>query len=178
MGYTHYFTKKKKVSKKEWNMFTEVCQKLYNNLPKKTNIAGGYYSDQPLLIGDGLGENEPEINQDCVCFNGKTPQTTNVNLSHETFIIKFSDPVKSSGFCKTERKPYDLFVVACLIAAHEILGYDFSSDGVLDREFKNGKWVDFDQDNPERYENVKEGFEFYSKHIKPVEPVSFFYVFV
>jgi hypothetical protein len=55
-----------------------------------------------------------------VCFNGVG------DLAHETFVIEKKG---SDDFCKTARKPYDLLVVACLIAAWQILNYRFGSDG-------------------------------------------------
>ena len=49
---------------------------------------------------------------------------------HETLYISIDE--FDWSFCKTARKPYDLLVCACLIATHEILGYDVSSDGDLE----------------------------------------------
>lgn len=44
------------------------------------------------------------------------------------------------GFCKTAQKPYDKYVVACLIIAKSIFGKDvtISSDGDLE-EWQEGK---------------------------------------
>lgn len=54
-------------------------------------------------------------------------------LDHETLLIQYG--FNRWDFCKTARKPYDLLVCACLIAATDYLGYDVSSDG----RFKNWK---------------------------------------
>lgn len=124
MGYTHYFKGKKSTDVK-FKEFTDACQKLHDNLPEITDTAGGYYKDKKLQIGDGSGylnysmNYVPVFNTDLVCFNGVG------DLAHETFVIKTG----TDDFCKTARKPYDLLVVACLIAAHKILNYNFSSDG-------------------------------------------------
>lgn len=122
MGYTHYWLPKVH-TKKQWDKFTATCKKLHDNLPEKTDSAGGYYDNEPLEIAGGNGDSNPIFSANMVDFNGRG------ELSHETFRI-YGDPNKNSwDFCKTSRKPYDLLVVACLIAAYQILDFRFSSDG-------------------------------------------------
>jgi len=120
MGYTHYF-KAKKSTDTNFKEFSDTCKKLYESLPERTNTAGGYYKDDKLEIAGSIGEGEPIFNNEIVCFNGKG------ELSHETFCVAKNGT--DFEFCKTARKPYDLLVVACLIAAWQILDYKFSSDG-------------------------------------------------
>ena len=126
MGYTHYWTLKKSSAKK-FKDFSDTCKILHDNLPEKSNTAGGYFADEKISIGDwdghlGLGK-APEFSKDLVNFNGVG------ELQHETFNIEFDQ--NGWSFCKTARKPYDLLVCACLLAASNILGYDISSDGNL-----------------------------------------------
>lgn len=120
MGYTHYFNGKKSTDTK-FKEFSDACKKLYKNLPEKTDTAGGYHIEDKLEISGGIGEGEPIFNNEIVCFNGKG------ELAHETFCVEKNGT--DFEFCKTARKPYDLLVVACIIAAWQILDYKFSSDG-------------------------------------------------
>jgi len=125
MGYTHYFKGTKSTDAK-FKEFSNACKKLHDNLPEKTDTAGGYHKDDKLIIGDGRGHlhestgDVPIFDNRMVCFNGVG------ELAHETFRIEKKG---TNDFCKTARKPYDLLVVACLIAAWQILNYRFSSDG-------------------------------------------------
>lgn len=134
MGYTHYWTPKK-FNQKQWDKFLNTCIKLKNNLPKTTDTAGGYSEDEPLLIGGNEPTDKPIFNNNMVWFNGQTPKELRdeFNLGHETFVIENINTggVNDWNFCKTARKPYDLLVCACLIAAHKYLGFRISSDGSL-----------------------------------------------
>ena len=125
MGFTHYWTPKKSSAKKFKN-FSDTCKILHDNLPKKSDTAGGYHNDSDIKIGDGAGRenSKPEFSKDLVIFNGIG------DLMHETFAIGLNE--NDWNFCKTARKPYDLLVCACLLAAVDILEYDISSDGDLD----------------------------------------------
>jgi len=128
MGYTHYWTPKK-VSAKKFKDFSDTCKILHDNLPDKSDTAGGYHSDGKIVIGDGSGhlnlstDDKPEFSKDIVCFNGVGED------SHETFVIAHKQT--DWEFCKTARKPYDLLVCACLLAAIDILDYKITSDGDL-----------------------------------------------
>jgi len=123
MGYTHYWTSKE-VSKEQFAEFVSVCKKLRGKLPKTTNTAGGYYLSDSVVIKGWDGTGKPQFDQKGVGFNGDAAD----DLDHETFLIT---PEPRDSFCKTARKPYDLLVTACLIAAYEILKYDVSSDGKM-----------------------------------------------
>ena len=149
MGYTHYWIAKKS-SDEKWNEFTAACQKLHKRLPKTTDTAGGYHKEDPLQIASGNGKGKPVFDGIMVDFNGRDGEK---DLGHETFsVTKHND---GWDFCKTARKPYDLLVVAVLIAAWQILDYRFASDGFTD------------------YQSVKEcddlmpAVNFYNKVMKP-----------
>jgi len=127
MGYTHYWTPKKS-SEKKFKEFSETCNRMYKNLPETSETAGGYCADEKIEIGDGAGhlshESQPEFSTKAVIFNGVGEN------SHETFYIVKDE--NEWNFCKTARKPYDLLVCACLIAAADILGFTLTSDGGLE----------------------------------------------
>jgi len=120
MGYTHYWTSKV-VSEDKFKKFAATCKKLYKALPDTSETASGCYSDDEIVICGGNGKGKPLFRNDEVWFNGDDKRGL------EAFCIELED--KDYNSCKTERKPYDLLVVACLIAAHEILGYEITSDG-------------------------------------------------
>jgi hypothetical protein len=123
--YTHYFTPKK-VTQEKWNEFVKEVKELKKNLPLSSESAGGYYQEDKILIRGGLGTGKAIFNKDEVCFNGDEKK----GLDHETFYC--SRESDEWGFCKTARKPYDILVCAVLIAAHNILGYEVTSDGNLE----------------------------------------------
>lgn len=95
-----------------------------------------YEYDQP--------NKKPLVNSKVVRFNGKGEG------GHETFwfsrITKIADYLSDKnmafGFCKTARKGYDDFVVACSLWAKIVFGNDirFSSDGDI-RDFQYGKEI-------------------------------------
>lgn len=99
MGYTHYYTGKKKFSDSEWQTIqTDVLAIL-----KAAKTAG-------VVLGDGMGEImiEPEfaIEPTAIRFNGLNDD------AHETFYVDQGNDEWS--FCKTARKPYDVAVTAIL----------------------------------------------------------------
>ena len=130
MGYTHYWTPKVSTAE-DFKKFAATCKELHDALPEKTESAGGYHGDDELVIKGGLGEDEPIFSDEMVWFNGDAEK----GLDHETFALSHKDA--DWEFCKTARKPYDLLVCACLLAAHDILGYEITSDGGLD-EWQEG----------------------------------------
>jgi hypothetical protein len=112
MGYTHYWTIKDELTPaqfKEWSDGVKVII--------ETAIEAG------IPLGNGLGEDAPEIAENLVAFNGVGAG------SHETFSIAMDD--SGFDFCKTAEKPYDAVVTASLIHAKKIFGdaIDISSDG-------------------------------------------------
>jgi hypothetical protein len=122
MGYTHYWTPKNS-TKEQFKKFSNTCKELHKNLPDTTDTAGGYHSDDEVKICGGDGKGKPKFTSKEVCFNGDGKN----DLDHETFYIALD--YFDWTFCKTARKPYDLLVCACLLAARDILKFDVSSDG-------------------------------------------------
>lgn len=155
MGYTHYWKLGEKPSKQDFEKLSEVCKKLHDNLPETTTSAGGGYSLEPLTIKDGMGEGKPTFSDSMIDFNGDAE----LRLDHETFRLT---PFETGfDFCKTARKPYDLLVVACLIAGSQTLKeFSFSSDGFTD--YKGKKDCD----------DLQQGIDFYNEVIKPKKKIT------
>ena len=106
-------------------MCLESKKLLKRNLPENSPTAGAHYSEYPVIIRDGLGKGYPEITEEIIRFNGDESK----GLDHETFVFEFKEE-DQSDFCKTARKPYDVFVCLCLISlANNLEGFSFSSDG-------------------------------------------------
>jgi hypothetical protein len=155
MGYTHYWLGKKSTDE-NWNKFNAACKKLKSKLPKTTDTAGGYHSEDPLEIAGGDGTGAPFFGNKTVCFNGKDDERV---LGHETFRIN-KEPQENWDFTKTARKPYDLLVVACLIAAWQILDYRFASDGFTDYQGKK------------ECDDLIPAMNFYNEVMKPETPIT------
>ena len=121
MGYTHYwrFHRNKMTTEDIRSTFkyvSEEIQDIINKLPQSKEILRG-----------GLGEGEPIINETEIWFNGDEEK----ELDHETFSINWKD-TEAFGFCKTARKPYDLFVCLALLSFKEHFPshvFQLSSDG-------------------------------------------------
>jgi len=120
MGYTHYWSRKGTVSQKDYeNALTDI-RKIVE--AKKSILANG----------SGDTGTKPEVD-DGVCFNGRGEQ------SHETFHLPALIDDLDGDFCKTNRKPYDDVVVACLTVLHNYCsGITVSSDGDTDEELGGG----------------------------------------
>lgn len=128
MGYTHYYKlNRQDITEKGladgFKLATNEIKFLLHKLPADIKIC------------DGLGENEPIINEKEIWFNGDASQ----GLDHETFSLCVDiDPsdyqYNSRMFTKTARKPYDLLVCCALISLRKYLpnAFWFTSDG--DRE--------------------------------------------
>lgn len=160
MGYTHYWNIQKEPSEKKFSEFSKACKKLHDALPETTDSAGGYYSENPIVIVNGLGEEgtNPEFDADCVYFNGVD------DLGHETFMI---DRTPGGNFCKTARKPYDLLVVACLIAASQMLEtFTFSSDGFTDY------YNEQHSVHVHECDDLIPGMNFYNEVMQPENPIT------
>lgn len=102
MGYTRYWDIKNDLDDYRFLKFKEFCNQIVELF------------DIPL--------EDIVITDNVVRFNGVD------DGAHETFVFS-----KKSGFnfCKTQRKPYDAVVCACLLTAMDIFGSDisFSSNG-------------------------------------------------
>jgi hypothetical protein len=121
MGYTHYWRfHRNKMTTEEirstFKLVSEEIQDIIDQLPQSKEILYG-----------GLGEGEPIINETEVWFNGDEE----LGNDHETFFINWKD-TEPFGFCKTARKPYDLFVCLSLLSFTEHFPSDvftLTSDG-------------------------------------------------
>jgi len=135
MGYTSYWYQKPVLNQKKFNSFAEVVDRLLNTNEAKTLLA--YESDSISQL--------PHVSNQMVHFNGKGED------GHETFLFQRKEEIKdyiqkAEGakrtfvFCKTAQKPYDKYVVACLIIAKSIFGKDVNiySNGSLE-EWQEGK---------------------------------------
>lgn len=104
MGYTHYWTIKEN-SDEKFAEFAKQVKQITDHAAKKID----------LYIRD--------MDETAVLFNGLGAE------SHEDFYVTRN----SSGFnfCKTNEKPYDFVVVACLTAMKRVYGdsVEVSSDG-------------------------------------------------
>ena len=153
MGYTHYWDAKK-ATRSQFSVFAAACKKLKLNLPRYSESAGGGYGESSknwkrvIRIRGGLGTGKPCFNSKEVWFNGDEKR----NLEHATFSMRPNN-TNEWNFCKTARKPYDLLAAACLLAAHQILGYKISSDGGI--------------------EDMVEVAAFYNKVLEPEQPITF-----
>ena len=107
MGYTHYF----KVAK-----ISQHSQRI----PAAVRDMAKVIRKSPVPIAGPMGTGKPVILKGEIAFNGKSPN------EYETFDFPGED-----GFCKTQNRPYDIVVVACLAIAKDILGNEIevSSDG-------------------------------------------------
>lgn len=137
MGYTHYWYKKPELDATRWAAFVADCRKIIEAVDGTTSeTAGGYHKDDAVRLVYEYDEvkKKPELSPDLVRFNGAG------GLGHETFyfervVAKGDMGTVRNGrvfsFCKTARKPYDVAVTACLIAAKHCFGDDIkiSSDG-------------------------------------------------
>ena len=125
MGYTHYLRFKKSVTKKKLSKASEDVKKAFELVK----------SECPnIVIKDGWGENEPQIDENTICFNGDASKEEDF----ETFAVRVGD----NGFncCKTGRMPYDVHVcVAWLILrGHFGDGLCMSSDGIFKEDEDRG----------------------------------------
>jgi len=150
MGYTHYYYLKSEYNFERFGNLVRDFKKVVAEIEGKTKafqavkvIKGNLQvieESAAIKLCGGDGEGLPEINNECICFNG-----SNVgDLGHETFLLeqkreprRFNQYNKetdfSFNFTKTARKPYDLAVCACLIIAKEYFREDIiiKSDGEL-----------------------------------------------
>lgn len=132
MGYTHYIRRLPELDPAKWSAWTsDVGEILATPSARKIDLLRE--SDEP--------DSEPDVTDDVVQFNGAG------RLGHETFVVErvfvpsFRQEMVQQEmdgrlfqFCKTQQKPYDAVVCACLIALKARFGDDVvvSSDGGWD----------------------------------------------
>lgn len=115
MGYTHYWTFKKKVKditngESGFKYAVELFKRGLEIARDKHNLN---YAD---LLGNGVGLDKPIIEDDKLIFNGKRPD------DYETFAITTES--EGFNFCKTARCPYDVFVCLALLCFEDVFGED------------------------------------------------------
>jgi len=104
MGYTHYFPMAKEIPQDQFSAFAEDCRKIIKHAQ---DVAG-------------IELDIRKVNDQEVWFNGVGDD------AHETFVVERRIVPESwqerdegglyLNFCKTNKKPYDVAVTACLIA--------------------------------------------------------------
>ena len=112
MGYAHHFTQKKSFSHKKWHAFTEFVEKLSHYKP---TICGPDGTGHPVITArDVMFNGDAGVGESYDTFHiSRIPESPHLpgSLYNEQMISKY----KGFRFCKTNRKPYDTSVVACLI---------------------------------------------------------------
>lgn len=123
MGYTHYFTQKRKFTNEEWDKICEFTKKIIEH------FAG-------IVQFESDNEDPPQVDENAIRFNGIDSE------GHETFMVTKSMPelmpfIGAFRCCKTARKSYDDVVCLVLLAIHSIApdAMDISSDGDWDAEW-------------------------------------------
>jgi len=113
MGYTRYYRIEGKIDPKKFKDYSKDCKMVCEEITNQ--------------FGHGIagwdGEGEALFQEERILFNGVG------DLSHETFGLGIES--KGFNFTKTQRKPYDRHVLACLILAKDYFGDNIkvSSDG-------------------------------------------------
>jgi hypothetical protein len=113
MGYTRYYRIEGKIDPIKFKDYSKDCKMVCEEITKQSGHG----------IAGWNGEGEPRFEDDVILFNGVG------DLSHETFGL--GPQTSGFNFTKTQRKPYDKHVLACLILAKEYFGDNIkvSSDG-------------------------------------------------
>jgi hypothetical protein len=113
MGYTRYYRVEGKIDPIKFKDYSKDCKMVCEEITKQSGHG----------IAGWNGEGEPRFEDEGISFNGIG------DLSHETFGL--GPQTSGFNFTKTQRKPYDKHVLACLILAKEYFGDNIkvSSDG-------------------------------------------------
>lgn len=123
MGYTHFWYRPLEIPKPTWTLLREDVAKLIRACPVKIALD----AERP--------NNPPLVSEKLIAFNGPGGE------GHEPFwiprihTVRPGERAKADGlwfaFCKTEKKPYDFLVGACLIVLkfHLGTGVRVQSDG-------------------------------------------------
>lgn len=122
MGYTHYWTFKKKV--KDITNGESAFKTAVELFKCGLEIANDKHNlDYAEMLGNGVGKDKPIIEDDKLIFNGKRPN------DYETFAITTDS--EGFDFCKTARCPYDVFVCLALLCFEDVFGsqIEVRSDG-------------------------------------------------
>ena len=108
MGFTHYWSHNG-IKDEQW---ADVCRFAADAIELRKDI---------IRDGSGQPDSVAYVGEDSVHFNGAEEE------AHEDF---FLSKEAQSQFCKTERKPYDVVVVAVLLFCYaHVDNFGLSSDG-------------------------------------------------
>jgi len=99
MGFTRYYDVKETLDPEKFKQYSKDCKTVCDVITEKYAIK--------LASGDGTGS--PVFTDEKVHFNGVFED------SHEDFLLSINS--KGFNFTKTQYKPYDKHVLACLILA-------------------------------------------------------------
>ena len=126
MGYTHYVQNKQEVPDQVWK---EICEDFQHLLTTNLLIGG------PVIQREYDDPRPPIITDTHIQFNGAG------DLGHETMVLERKQT--QSSFCKTNRKPYDIYVKALLIFAYNAAptAFGVTSDGTIEEWEKAQEWV-------------------------------------
>lgn len=113
MGYTHYWERHHHYDKERFNRALDDVRILLTALA-------------PIVAGPN-GSGKPWVSTRGIAFNGRGEN------AHEPFLFPRSCTPERAGdrfdWCKTERKPYDVLVMAVLLVLHQHLDICIASDG-------------------------------------------------
>ena len=130
MGYTHYWYRSKTLSPGKFALAVADCEKVCNGLE--------------IPLGDCFGEGAPKFSPRSISFNGRAIDSEG-DGSYEPFRIDqvFADEHRATNahgqlfaFTKTNFRPYDLCVQACLI----VFDFHFSEDLVVSSDGDDKAW--------------------------------------
>lgn len=116
MGYTHYWTQKRDMTREEWAELVEGAMSIAAGAILSGVAICREYTE-PMQLADMDGNR--------ICFNGSGDD------GHETFLLTRKRDKENWNFCKTARKPYDDVVTAILAYLDSIHGdkWVITSDG-------------------------------------------------
>lgn len=119
MGYTHYWHKPKELDANRFRLFADNVREIIHRVTEEE------WNGENIVVSGGNGEGKPEVTDEIISFNGDAEN----GLSFERFYIiriekndrncidKLADKDKMYlRYCKTNLEPYDLVVVASLVA--------------------------------------------------------------
>ncbi len=121
MSYTHYWRMPKTEGSRHFGELAEACRQIL-----------GRAGAEGIALAGPLGiEKEPVVTDTRIAFNG----SETLGGDFEPFELR---PGQGSAFCRTDHRPYDTVVTACLVAALDIIpGFTVESDGTF-RDWKPG----------------------------------------
>jgi hypothetical protein len=116
MGFTRYYTINSKLDPQKFVKFSADCKYICDYITQNFNIKLAGYD----------GEGDPTFSDNYIVFNGKD------DLAHETFSI--GTEMTGFQFTKTNLKPYDRHVYACLTLVKKYFqeAIKVSGDGEID----------------------------------------------